>query len=297
MRVFLTGATGFIGTALVRELTGAGHRVTGLARSESGAAALAAMGAAAHHGSVTDLDSLRAGAAAAEGVIHLAFNHDFSRFRENCEEDRHAIQALGSALKGSGRPLLVTSGTAMASASPGRPATEDGPTVSSAVIPRAASEEAAEALAGSGVNVSVVRLPQVHDTVKQGLISYAIGAFLARGECAYVGNGENRWPAAAVGDVARLYRLALEKAAPNARYHAVAEEGVRMRQVVETVGARLGLPVRSITAEEAEAFFGWLAMFAGYDMPASSSQTRTQLGWHPAGPTMIEDLRRLALPR
>ncbi len=297
MRVFVTGATGFIGTALVRELTRAGHQVTGLARSASGAAALAALGAAVHHGSVTDLDSLRAGAAQAEGVIHLAFNHDFSRFKENCEEDRRAIQALGSALEGSGRPLLVTSGTGMARASPGRPATEDGPTVSSELIPRAASEEAAEALARSGVNVSVVRLPQVHDTVKQGLISYAIAVFLAKGECAYVGNGENRWPAAAVGDVARLYRLALEKAAPNARYHAVAEEGVRMREVVETVGARLRLPVRSITAEESEAFFGWLAMFAGHDMPASSTQTRAQLGWQPVGPTMIEDLRRLALLR
>ena len=203
------------------------------------------------------------------------------------------IEALGSVLAGSGRPLIVTSGTAIANTVPGQPATEDNATVGSDVHPRAASEEAAAAVAAEGVKVSVVRLPQVHDPVKQGLVTPAIAMYREKGVCAYVGDGLNRWPAAHVLDVARLYRLAIEKAEPNAKYHAVAEEGVSMRDIAEAIGRRLNLPVKSIAPEEAQAFFGWLAMFAGLDMPASSAQTRKKLGWEPTGPGLIADLEQL----
>jgi len=296
MRVFITGATGFIGTALTRELLAAGHRVLGLARSEEGAAALAAAGAEPHRGSIEDLDSLRAGAAQADGVIHLAFNHDFSRFAENCENDRRAIEALTGALAGSDRPLIVTSGTAMAIGRNGQPATEDSPTVTSAEVPRAISEETALAAAAAGLNVSVVRLPQVHDTRRQGLITFAIAMAQEKGVSAYIGDGGHRWPAAHVDDVARLYRLALEKAERGAIHHAVAEEGVTMRAVAEVLGARLGLPVASIAPEEAPAHFGWLAMFAARDLAASGTRTQQRLGWHPTGPGMIADLERLEIP-
>jgi nucleoside-diphosphate-sugar epimerase len=213
MRVFVTGATGFIGSAVVKELIAAGHQVVGLCRSDEKAAALAAAGAEVHRGSLEDLDSLKAGAARSDGVIHLAFNHDFSKFAANCEDDRRLIKALGSVLAGSGRPLIVTSGTGMANTVPGQPATEDGAVISSDVIPRAASEEAAAAVAADGVNVSVVRLPQVHDTVRQGLVTYTIAIAREKGVCAYLGDGHNRWPAAHLLDVARLYRLAIEKGA------------------------------------------------------------------------------------
>jgi nucleoside-diphosphate-sugar epimerase len=293
MRVFVTGATGFIGSAVVRELLAAGHQVLGLSRSNEKAAALVAAGAEVHLGSLEDLDSLKQGAARSQGVIHLAFNHDFSRFVANCEDDRRVIHALGSVLAGSDRPLIVTSGTGMANTVPGRPATEDGAVISSKVIPRAASEEAAASVAADGVNVSVVRLPQVHDTVKQGLITYAIAVAREKGVSAYVGNGHNRWPAAHVLDAARLYRLAIEKAEPGARYHAVAEEGVALRDIAEVMGRRLKLPVKSIAPAEAEAHFGWLAVFAGLDAPASSELTRQKLGWQPTGPGLIADLEQL----
>ena len=237
----------------------------------------------------------RSGAARSDGVIHLAFNHDFSKFKANCEDDRRVIRTLGSVLAGSGRPLIVTSGTPMANTVPGQPAREDNAVVSSDVHPRAASEEAAAAVAADGVNVSVVRLPQVHDPVTQGLITPAIAVYRQKGACAYVGDGLNRWPAAYRLDVARLYRLAVEKAEPNAKYHAVAEEGVAMRDIAEAIGRRLKLPVKSIAADEAGAFFGWLGMFAGHDMPASSAQTRAKLGWEPTGPGLIADLDRLVV--
>lgn len=296
MRVFVTGATGFIGTALTQELLAAGHQVLGLTRSEEGAAALAAAGAEPHRGSIEDLDSLRSGAAQADGVIHLAFNHDFSNFAENCENDRRAIGALTAALAGSDRPLIVTSGTAIAIGEGGEPVTEDSPTIPSADVPRAASEEAAFAAAAAGLNVSVVRLPQVHDTRRQGLITYAIAMAQEKGVSAYIGEGGHRWPAAHVGDVARLYRLALEKAERGAIYHAVAEEGVTMRAVAEVLGRRLGLPVASIAPEEAPAHFGWLAMFASRDLAASGTRTQQRLGWQPTGPGMIADLERLEVP-
>lgn len=293
MRVFVTGATGFIGSAVVKELIGAEHQVLGLTRSDAGAAALAAAGAEAHRGSLDDLDGLKQAAAGSDGVIHLAFNHDFSRYLANCEDDRRVVEALGSALAGSARPLIVTSGTGMANTELGRPSTEDDVAISAALAPRAASEEAAAAIATQGANVSVVRLPQVHDTVRQGLVSYAIAIAREKGVSAYVGDGNNRWPAAHVLDTARLYRLALEKAEPGARYHAVAEEGVPLRDIAEVIARRLEIPALSIAPEEAEAHFGWLAAFAGRDVPASSAQTRARLGWQPTGPGLIADLEQL----
>jgi nucleoside-diphosphate-sugar epimerase len=295
MRVFVTGATGNIGSRVVKELIGAGHQVIGLCRSDDKAPALAATGAEVYRGSIADPDSLKDGAARSDGVIHLAFNHDFSRFVQNCEDDRAVIQALGSVLAGSSRPLIVTSGTPIANTVPGQPAKEDNATVGSNVHPRAATEEAAAAVAANGVNVSVVRLPQVHDPVTQGLITPAIGLYREKGVCAYVGEGRNRWPAAYVLDVARLYRLAIEKAEPDAKYHAVAEEGVPMRDIAEAIGRRLNMPVKSISQSESQAFFGWLGMFAGHDMPASSAQTRQRLGWNPTGPGLIADLDRLVI--
>jgi nucleoside-diphosphate-sugar epimerase len=293
MRIFVTGATGFIGTAVVSELIAAGHQVMGLCRSPDKAAALAAAGAEVHRGSTEDLDSIKTAAARSDGVIHLAFSHDFSKFKDNCEDDRRVIRALGSVLAGSRRPLIVTSGTGIVNSVPGQAAMEDNAPVSSEVIPRAASEEAAASMASEGVNVSVVRLPQVHDTVKQGLVSYAIAIAREKGVLAYVGDGHNRWPAAHLTDVARLYRLALEKAEPGARYHAVAEEGISHRAMSETIGRRLRLPVKSIPPQEAQAHFGWLAVFMSHDLPASSAQTRKKLGWQPTGPGMIADLERL----
>ncbi|MGH8199330.1 MAG: SDR family oxidoreductase [Steroidobacteraceae bacterium] len=295
MRIFITGATGFIGMAVVSELIAAGHEVIGLCRSADKATPLAAAGAEVQRGSIEDSDSLEKGVARSDGVIHLAFNHDFSKFKANCEDDRRVIRVLGSALAGSRRPLIVTSGTLMANGGSGQLAMESGAAVSSEEIPRAASEEAASSIAAAGVHVSVVRLPQVHDTVKQGLVSYAIEIARDKGCCAYVGDGQQRWPAAHVTDVARLYRLVLEKAEPGARYHAVAEEGVSLRAMAETIARRLRMPVRSIPAEEAPAHFGWLAHFVSFDLPASSAQTRQKLAWQPTGPGMIADLERLQL--
>ena len=290
MRVFVTGATGFIGLAVVKELIAAGHQALGLCRSDEKAAMLAATGAEVHHGSLENIDSLRSGAAQSDGVIHLAFNHDFSKFVSNCEDDRRVIKALGSVLVGSDRPLIVTSGTNIIA---GQPATEEGAAVSSKMHPRAASEEAAAAALADEVNVSVVRLPQVHDAARQGLVSYAIAIAREKGLCAYVGDGQNRWPAAHVSDVARLYRLVLEKAERGAKYHAVAEEGVPLRDIAETIGRRFKMPVKSIAPEEAQAYFGWLATLAGYDAPASSAQTRKKLEWQPTGPGLIADLEQL----
>jgi nucleoside-diphosphate-sugar epimerase len=297
MRVFLTGATGFIGSAIVPELTNAGHQVLGLTRSDAGAQALIAAGAEVHRGNLEDLETLRSGAAKSDGVIHCAFDHsafgnDFSKFVEVCEKDRRAIEALGDALRGSDRPLLITSGTGTGNAVPGQPATEDyfdpnHPT------PRKASEVAGASVAERGVNVSVVRLPQVHDTVKQGLISYVVQVAHEKGASAYIGEGLNRWPAAHVLDVAHLYRLALERHEAGSRYHAVAEEGISMREIAEVIGRGLNVPVFSLSPEEAQAHFGWLAMFAGFDMPASSAITQQRLAWHPSGPGLIADLEQM----
>ena len=292
MRVFLTGATGFIGSAIVPELIKAGHQVLGLTRSDAGAQSLKAAGAEVHRGNLEDLESLRSGAAKSDGVIHCAFDHDFSNFVANCEKDRRAIEAMGDALVGSDRPLIITSGTGLGNSVPGQPATED-------IVnfnlpnPRVASEQAGVSIAERGVNVSVVRLPQVHDPVKQGLITPYVQLTREKGVAAYLGDGRNRWPAVHVLDAARLYRLALEKQEAGARYNAVAEEGVPVRDIVEVIARGLKVPAVSLSAEEAPAHFGWLAAFVGFDMPASSAQTQQRLGWHPTGPGLIADLEQM----
>ncbi len=292
MRVFVTGATGFIGSALVAELVAAGHQVLGLTRSDTGARSLIAAGAEPHRGDLEDPDSLREGAAKADGVIHTAFDHDFSNFVANCEKDRRAIGALGSALIGSDRPLVITSGTGIGNAVPGQPATEE-LFDQAHPLPRIASELAAASVSADGVNVSVVRLPQVHDTVRQGLITPLVALARERGVSAYVGDGRNRWPAAHVLDVARLYRLALEQRQAGARYHAVAEEGVPLREIAEVIGHGLGVPAVALPPEQAAGHFGWLAAFAALDLPASSARTQQRLGWRPTGPGLITDLRQM----
>ena len=293
MRIFVTGATGFIGSAIVPELISAGHQVLGLTRSDAGARSLTVAGAQVHHGDLDDLESLRKGADMSDGVIHTAFIHDFSRFQEVCEVDRRVIEALGAALTGSDRPLLVTSGTLMANGAPGRPATEDDAPESSHAVPRVASELAAAAFAAKGVRVGVMRLPQVHNTVKQGLVTYAIEIARQKGVSAYIGDGRSRWPAVHVLDAARLYRLAIEKLETGARYHAVAEEGVPMRDIAEVIGRGLKVPVVSVSPEDAPAHFGWLAAFAGRDLPASGALTQEKLTWHPNGPGLIADLEQM----
>lgn len=292
MRVFLTGATGFIGSRIVPELLQAGHQVIGLTRSDEGAQRLTDAGAAVHRGTLEDLESLRSGAAKADGVIHTAFDHDFSNFVANCQKDRRAIEALGSVLKGSDRPLVITSGTGMGSAGPGKPAVED-IFDTSHPNPRSASEIAGNAMLEQGVNVSVMRLPQVHDTVKQGLITPLVEIARAKGVSAYVGDGSNRFPAAHVIDVARLFRLALEKSEPGARYHAVAEEGIPLRQIAEVLGKGLNVPVESLSLEEAKEHFGWMEIFAEMDLWASGAKTQERLNWHPTGPGLIADLEQM----
>jgi nucleoside-diphosphate-sugar epimerase len=292
MHVFVTGATGFIGSAIVPELINAGHQVLGLTRSDAGAQALIAAGAEVHRGDLEDLESLRSAAAKSDGVIHTAFDHDFSNFVANCEKDRRAIEALGDALAGSDRPLIITSGTGMGNAVTGRPATEDifNPNHPN---PRKASELAGASVSAAGANVSVVRLPQVHNTVKQGLITPLVALAREKGLSAYVGDGLNRWPAVHVLDAARLYKLALEKQEAGARYHAVAEEGVPVRDIAEVIGQGLKVPVVAVSSQEAAGHFGWLAMFAGLDLPASSAQTQERLGWRPTGPGLITDLEQM----
>jgi nucleoside-diphosphate-sugar epimerase len=286
MRVFVTGATGFIGSAVVRELIGAGHHVLGLTRSDAGAKSLEAAGAQAHRGDLEDLESLRSGAAAADAVIHTAFRHDWSRFAEACELDKRAIEIIGAELSGSSRPFIVSSGVGVAQ---GRAATEDDPPLSSPSLPRV-SEVTAVALMDRGVNAIVMRLPQVHDTVKQGLVTPLIAVARAKGVSAYIGDGQNRWPAAHVSDVARLYLFAIEKGIAGARYHAVAEEGVALKDIATAIGRGLNMPVLSIPQERAQEHFGFLGFFVGRDAHVSSEQTREKLGWNPTGPSLLTDL-------
>lgn len=292
MKIFVTGATGFIGSAVVKELIGAGHQVLGLARSDSAAKSLIAAGAEVHRGSLEDLASLRSGATVSDAVIHTAFGHDFSKFAENCEIDGRAVETLGSVLQGSERPFIVTTGTAGLAAL-GQVANEDNNIPPNFPFPRV-SEQMALALVPKGVKASVMRLPQVHDTTKQGLVTYLIAVAREKGVSAYVGEGRNCWSAAHVLDVARLYRLALEKHEVGAKYHAVAEEGVAMRDIAEAIGKGLKVRVVSLSPEQAQAHFGWLSMFATNDLRASSAQTRRKLGWNPTGPGLIADLERLS---
>jgi nucleoside-diphosphate-sugar epimerase len=289
MRVFVTGATGFIGSTVVRELIDAGHQVLGLTRSDEGAKALADAGVEAYRGDLEDSESLCSGAAACDAVIHTAFRHDWSRFAESCELDKRAIEAIGAVLQGSSRPFIVTSGVGVAE---GRVATEDDPPLSSPFLPRV-SEVTAVALMERGVHASVMRLPQVHDTVKQGLVTPLIAVARAKGVSAYVGDGQNRWPAAHVADVARLYRLALEKGTAESCYHAVAEEGVPLKEIATAIGHGLNVPVTSISQEQAQEHFGFFGFFAGRDCPVSSARTQGQLGWNPTGPTLLTDLNNM----
>ena len=288
MRIFVTGAPGFIGSALVPDLLKVGHQVLGLTRSEAGAERLRALGAEVLHGNLEDLDSLREGAAKTDGVIHLAFNHDFSQFEKNAADERKAIAALGEVLVGTDRPFVVTSGTAMAANVDGKPSAEDSPTAS--WNPRAGLETAVREFTERGVKTSIVRLAQIHDTHKQGLVPYITAVAREKRVSAYLGDGSNRWPAAHVSDTARLYRLAFERAEPGAIYHAVDEEGVSMKVIAEALGRGLKVPVVSITPEEAAAHFGWLGHFAKVDMPSSSRLTQQKLNWKPTGPGLIADL-------
>jgi nucleoside-diphosphate-sugar epimerase len=289
MRIFVTGATGWVGSAVVEELRAGGHEVTGLARSEAAAATLAAAGVRVQRGSLEDLDSLRAGAAGADAVVHTAFNHDFSRFAENGAVEKSAIDALADALAGTDRQLVVTSGVALIT--PGRVVTEDDVRDPNAAHSPRDPESAAAAAAARGVRVSLIRLaPSVHGAGDHGFVPIVIGMAREHAASAYIGDGNNRWPGVHRRDAAKLYRLALERGAKHAVYHAVAEEGVPFREIAGVIGRQLHLPVVSVSGDGVDEHFGWFARFAQIDAPASSAKTRQTLGWNPTEATLLGDL-------
>lgn len=290
MRVFVTGATGFIGSAIVQELISAGHQVLGLARSDASAQSLSAIGVDVHRGTLEEPESLRSAAAAADGVIHTAFIHDFSQYQANAEIDRKAIAAITDALEGTNKPFVSTSGTLVLT--PGKTGKEDDVALpGSPAGPRAAAEVIMTEAAGRGVRSSIVRLPpSVHGNGDHGFVHALIAIAREKGVAAYIGDGGNRWPAVHRLDVARLFRLALENGTAGARYHGVADEGIAIRDIAAVIGRHLNLPVVSKSAEEAAAHFGWLATALGLDCPASAAQTQEQLGWKPTQPGLIEDL-------
>jgi nucleoside-diphosphate-sugar epimerase len=289
MRVFLTGATGFIGSHVIPELLNRGHDVLGLTRSDAGARQLEAAGAAVHRGDLERPETLASGVAAADAVIHCAFDHDFGNFVENTRKDERNISAMGDALVGTNKPILITSGIGIGTPRGGGVATEDilNPLHAN---PRIVTELAAAALLACRIDVRTIRLPQVHDTTKAGLITPLIAEARRAGTVAYLGEGKTRWAAAHIGDVAKLYVLALERGEPGARYHASVEEGVDARKIAEAIGEGTGLPVRSIATADIERYFGWMAPFAGLDMTASSAWTQARLGWEPNGPGLLADL-------
>jgi len=286
MRVFLTGATGFIGSAIVPELLGAGHEVLGLARSDAAGEALARLGVEAHRGELADPESLAAAARACDGVIHTAYIHDFSQYAANAQIDRLALEAMAGAMEGTGKPLVAASGTLMVS--PGRTAMETDP--ASEGSPR--FSEVVLSFAERGVRASVVRLsPTVHGRGDKGFIPQLIDIARRVGFAAFVGDGANRWPAVHRLDAARLFRLALEKAAPGARLHGVGEEGVAMREIAQTIGEGVGVPVRGIDTQAAFAHFDWMATFVGLDSPASNAITRQTMAWRPEQAGLLADMR------
>jgi len=291
MRVFVTGASGFIGSAVVPELISAGHQVLALARSDATAKSLTAAGAQVLRGNLEDLESLRSGAAQSDGVIHTAFNHDFSNFQANCENDRRALEAMAGALAGSSRPLIISSGVGLLA--PGQISTEDQAVDPTSRFPRVLTEVTADALAARGVHVSVIRLaPSVHGDGDHGFVPLIINLAREKGASIYIGDGNNRWPAVHRLDAARLFRLALEKNVIGGRYHGVAEEGIPFREIAKVIGRRLEVPVLSKTPEEAQAHFGWFTHFAMLDAPSSNRRTREVLGWEPRHPGLIADLDR-----
>ncbi|KRB81352.1 NAD-dependent dehydratase [Sphingomonas sp. Root710] len=289
MRIFLTGATGFIGSHIIPELLKRGHQVLGLTRSDDGARQLEAIGVKAHRGDLEQPETLASGAAAADAVIHCAFDHDFATFFENTKKDERNIAAMGEALAGTQKLILITSGIGIGTPLNGGPAMEDVLNPRHA-NPRIATELAGAALIARCIDVRTIRLPQVHDTTRAGLITPLIAEARRAGAAAYVGDGQARWAAAHISDVAKLYVLALERGEPGARYHASAEEGIAARAIAEAIGQGAGLPVRSVGADEVERYFGWMAPFAGLDMAASNSWTRARLGWDPTGPDLLTDL-------